>query len=362
MTAVHQLVPSMVPHDATAGHTLQVRRALREAGFESEIYALAVHPALERHVRLAHELPGASRADGHLIYQLSACSPLADQLLGRREQVALNFHNLTPAHFFHRWDRGISLALHAAQVQLRQLARRRPAGICDSAFNATDLQACGVARTTVVPVLVDMAELDVEPDPDTAAVLDRRSGGGATWLFVGTVAPHKAQHELVQALACYRRAYDPGARLVLVGRSICPSYDRALRRYVADLGLADAVHVVGEATQAELAAHYRHADVFVTMSRHEGFCVPVIEAMVHDLPVVARPAGALAETVAGAGVLVPDGGAPAVAAAVARVLDDAALRAAVTTAGRSRAEDFSLGRTRAAMVAAVRGWVEGALP
>lgn len=358
MTAtVHQLVPSMVPFDATAGHTLQVQQALRQAGYRSEIYALAVHPALEDRVRLAHELRGPSRPAGHLIYQYSACSPLADLLFERRERVALNFHNVTPAAFFHPWDRGIWLALQAAEVQLDQLARRRPTGICDSAFNAADLRRHGIEKTTVVPVLVDVDAFDAEPDPTLSARLgDRRADGGPTWLFVGTVAPHKAQHELVQALAWYRRTYDERARLVLVGRTVSAAYDAAVGRYVAAMGLADAVDMVGEATHAELVAHYRHADVFVTMSRHEGFCVPVLEAMAHGLPVVARPAGALADTVGAGGLLVP-GGPPAVAAAVARVLADTGLRRAVTEAGRRRLDDFALPRTRAALVAAVRAWV-----
>lgn len=356
MTAVHQLVPSMVPHDATADHTLQVQRALREAGFDSEVYALAVHPHLQDRVRLAHELPGASRPDGHLIYQYSAVSPLADRLLGRRERVALNFHNVTPAHFFDRWAPGIRLALHAAQVQLDQLARLQPLGLCDSEVNAEDLRGHGVARTAVVPVLVDLDRFAAEPDRAAAEALAARWGRGTTWLFVGTVAPHKAQHELVQALAWHRRAYDPEARLVLVGRSICPGYDRALHRYVDELGLGCAVERVERATHGELVALYRSADLFVTMSRHEGFCVPVLEAMACDLPVVARPAGALAGTVGDAGVLVP-GGPAAVAAACARVATDAGARRALVAAGRRRVEELSLARGRAAMVSAVRAWV-----
>lgn len=357
--AVHQLVPSMIPHDATADHTLQVQRALRDAGYESDIFALAVHPSLEDRVRLAHELPGG-RPRSHLLYQYSACSPLADLLLSRREPVALNYHNVTPAHFFHRWDRSIWLALQAAQVQLDQLARRQPLGLCDSAFNADDLAVHGLARRVVVPVLVDVAGFAGEPDAGRAAALERRRDGGASWLFVGAISPHKAQHELVQALACYRRAVDPRARLVLVGRVIAPAYAAALGRLVADLGLGDAVDLVGEASHAELVAHYRHADVFVTVSRHEGFCVPVLEAMAHDLPVVARRAGALPDTIADAGVLVADGGWELVAA-VDRVVHDGAARRALVAAGHRRLAMLSLARSRAALVAAVRNWTAGSL-
>jgi len=358
--AVHQLVPSMVANDATANHTLEVQRALRHAGFDSEIYALAVHPALERRVRLVHELPRSSAA-AYLLYQFSSVSPLADLLLSRREQLALNFHNVTPPGFFTRWERGIHQALQAARVQLDQLARLQPLGVCDSTVNAEELARHGIERRVVAPVLVDLRPFR-EARGARLAAGSALADSGPRWLFVGTVAPHKAQHELVQALACHRRTYGPGARLVLVGRVISPAYGTALRRYIAALGLTDAVELVGEVDADQLLAQYQTADVFVTMSRHEGFCVPVLEAMASGLPVVARAAGAVGDTVA-AGGLVLDGGAgpSAVAAAVERVWRDGRLRAALTAAGQHRAESMALARTAAIMVDVVRRWTGGQL-
>lgn len=363
MTAVHQLVPSVNPGDATTGHTLQVQHALRQAGYESEIYALAVHPALERTVRLVDELGGPSRRDGHLLYQFSACSTLADWLYSRREQLAVNYHNVTPPAFFHDWEHGIALAMRAAQIQLAQMARRDPFGICDSDFNAGDLRYLNVSRTTVVPVLVDLTEFDADPDPVTVARLAARrertpaDAAGASWLFVGAVAPHKAQHELVQALAVTRAVYDPGARLALVGRPVSPRYAEALRRFVHDLGLDDAVDIPGGVSHEQLVAYYRDADVYVSLSHHEGFCVPVLEAMHHGVPVVARPAGAVPSTVGDAALLL-DGSTPHdVAAAVARVVADGDLRRHLVRAGADRVGHFALERTRPAMVAAVQAFV-----
>ncbi|MHB8594182.1 MAG: glycosyltransferase family 4 protein, partial [Acidimicrobiales bacterium] len=358
--AVHQLVPSAVPGDATTAHTLQVQRALRDGGFESEIYALAVHPALGHRVRLVEELRGPSRPEHHLLYQFSAHSTLADWLIGRREQVALNYHNITPPRFFHDWDHGIALAMLAGEVQLAQIARLTSLGICDSAYNAADLGRRGFTSTIVVPILLDLEDFDDEPDPAAVARLEhRRQSGGSSWLFVGAVAPHKAQHELVQALAVYRKVFDPGARLTVVGRPVSPTYADALHRYVGALGLEDAVDITGAVTHQELVAHYRDADVFVSLSRHEGFCVPLLEAMHHGLPVVARPAGAVASTVGQGGLLVDSGAPHDVAVAVARVMADPGLSARLVSAGRDRLALFGLRRTAAAMVSAVRRWTEG---
>ncbi|HUY21247.1 MAG TPA: glycosyltransferase [Acidimicrobiales bacterium] len=357
-TFVHQLVPSVVPGDATTGHTLQVQRLLRDLGYESEIFALAIHPLLEHRARLIEELRGPSRRDRFLVYQCSAVSELGDWVVGRRESVAVDYHNITPPEFFHRFDPGIALSLHAAQVQVAQLSVRAALGICDSRFNAADLRARGFRATPVAPILLDLREFDAEPDPATAVALEHaRREGSSQWLFVGGIAPHKAQHRLVQALAVYRSVYDPGARLSLVGRAVSPGYDAALRTLVGALGLDGAVDLPGAVSHEQLVAYYRAADVFVSLSEHEGFCVPLLEAMHHGVPVVALGAGAVPETLGVGGLLLDDPAPQHVAAALHRVLADRATRAVLVEAGRARLVHFALARTRATMAGVVRRWV-----
>ncbi len=362
LPAVHQLVPSVVPGDATTNHTLQLQRLLRDRGHPSEVFATAVHPDLEHRVRLLHELRGPSRPDRFLIYQLSSPSPIADWLIGRREPIAVDYHNLTPAGFFRRWDRSTMLALRSAQVQVSQLARLAQLGIGDSRFNVADLRRHGFDHTAVAPVLIDFADLDVEPDADTAAELARRptprwAGTGTRWLFVGALAPHKAQHRLVAALAVHRQLYDPQATLTLVGRPVVASYAHAVARYVDALGLGSAVTITGGITHQQLVAHYQGADVLVSASEHEGFCVPLLEALHHGLPVVAHAAAAVPETLGPAGLLVHDRTPAALAAAVHRLAGDAALRRVLAAAAARRLAHFALPRTRAAMAAVLDSWM-----
>ena len=141
-------------------------------------------------------------------------------------------------------------------------------------------------------------------------------------LYVGKISPHKAPHDLVKMLDVLRRLYDPAARLHLVGSPLGETYEPALRAFVSELGLGDAVNFAGSVTGAELEAYYRGADVFVSASDHEGFCVPLAEAMGHGLPIVAYGVTAVPETVAGAGLVLPDKSPAIFAAAVGRVLAD----------------------------------------
>jgi glycosyltransferase involved in cell wall biosynthesis len=208
----------------------------------------------------------------------------------------------------------------------------------------------------VVPLLIDMHAKSDEPDRALAARLaERRTrDGGADLLYVGKISPHKAPHDLVKMLEVLRRIYDPAARLHLVGSPLGETYEPALRAFVAELGLDDAVFLPGSVSGAELEAYYRVADVFVSASDHEGFCVPLAEAMGHGVPIVAFGVTAVPETVAGAGLVLPDKAAVPFAAAVGRVLADERLRSALAAAGRARATSFDLGASTSRFVSLVR--------
>jgi len=348
VTAIHQFVPTFAPRDAIGTHTLHVQRILRGMGLESEIYAEGIVSRRDRRARPYRTYARARATSDRrwLLYQLSTGSAVAEFVQARPEPKLVNYHNVTTAELFAPWEPHVAVECREGRRQLRELAPSVELGVAVSSFNETELKGAGYRRTAVAPVLVDLDAADVEPDPATVARLARAGdGGGADWLFVGRVAPHKCQHDVVRAFAAYRRLYDPAARLHLVGGAGSHAYVTMLQRYVAALGLGDAVELAGSVPSPVLVAHFRAADVFVCLSEHEGFCVPVIEAMRLAVPVVAYAAAAVPETVAGAGVLLDAKDPVTVAAAVHRVLGDAGLRRALLEAGKRRAADFSLDRS-----------------
>jgi glycosyltransferase involved in cell wall biosynthesis len=155
------------------------------------------------------------------------------------------------------------------------------------------------------------------------------------------------------ALAAYRRIYDPRARLRLVGGTSSPSYREALGRFVVDLGLEEAVDFAGSVTTSELVAYYGTADVFVCCSDHEGFCVPLLEAMHHCVPVVAYGVAAVPETMGAGGLVIPNKSPAHVAAAVHRVVEDAELRRTLISAGQARLAELEPSRVRARFTQAI---------
>jgi len=342
--AVHQFLPVFAAGDAIGNHVLRIRDTLRAAGYESEIFADHVQPPLRKQARHFLEFrPPAGGGRVHLLYHLSTGSRMAAWLADQPVPLAVDYHNITPPEYFDRWEPAAGDVARQARAEMRRLASSAVYGLADSAYNAAELTDEGYPDTAVVPILIDFAEYDAAPDTATLTRLRRRAeGGGAQWLFVGRVAAQKCQHDIVAAFAAYRRLFDPKARLSIVGGRTLLVYSRALERLAAELDVADAVDFTDNLKFPQLLAQYRAADVFVALSEHEGFCVPLVEAMHFGVPTVAFASTAVPETVGDATLLLPDKDPLTVAVAVQRVLSDDVLRKALIEAGHRRVEHFSL--------------------
>jgi L-malate glycosyltransferase len=353
VTTVHQVVPVLAPHDAVGNHTLQVREALRQAGFESEVFAEHRFGHHRGTGQPLTDFPERGDAPDLVIYQSSTGSSAVEWLLRRSDALVVNYHNITPASFFEPWDDQAAASMRRARTQLGSLARRSRLAVADSPFNAAELTELGYDPVVVSPLLLDLDARLAAPDATVAEHL-ARTRAGRHWLFVGRLAPNKSQHDLIAAFAAYRALYDPGARLTLIGSEAAAAYSDALYGLVDDLGLTTAVTFSGAVSDAELAAYYDDADAFVCLSRHEGFCVPLLEAMRHDVPVVAFAAGAVPDTVGEAAVLLDDASPHPVAAAVHTLLRDEPFRAGLVEAGRAVVAAHSLSSASAAFVDLIR--------
>lgn len=362
ITAVHQVLPTYAPRDAVGNHTRYAQRVLLDMGLDSAVYAEGHAGIARKAVRDISRLPGdLDRSTGTaLLYQFSTGSKVGELVLSRPEMKIVNYHNVTDYRLVAPWEPIVGAELRYGREQLQAFAPATNLGIAVSAYNESELVAAGFRRTTVAPFMFDPSEFDREVDESVLGALRRaKDAGGIDLLFVGRVAPNKCQHDLIKALAAYRTMYDCTARLHIVGAMSSHAYWQALERYIAALGLTDAVRLTGPVSDATLAAYYRAADVFVCLSEHEGFGVPLLEAMHHGVPVVAFEAAAIPETLAGAGVLLRSKTPAVVAAAVAKVLADEAVRSAFVAAGHARVAELTLERSKGAFRDAVLAALEG---
>ena len=329
MSGVHQFVPMLHRSDAVGRHTLRLRDVMVERGTPSQIYVEMNDPETAAETRPFARYADEAEVGDVLLYQFATTSAIAPWLRARPETLVVNYHNVTPPEFYAPWNNGMARHQLLAQAQLRELAPRAALGVAVSAFNEAELRLAGFAHTAVVP---PAAIVTAAPGARVAGT----TRPGARWVSVGRLAPNKAIEFAVMALLVTRARQDPHATLDVVGRPVVPSYTAALRRFVAELGLEDAVRFAGSVGDDALVETMAGSDVLVVTSGHEGFGVPVLEAMTLGLPVVANDAGALPEVVGDAGVLVDARDPYAVAGAVARVLRDAALRANLSEAAGRR--------------------------
>ena len=348
MTEVHQFLSTFARRDAIGTHTMRLRRLLRDAGFASDIYALDTHDDArdEGYDASAFRSRVPADRDAWILYHFSIGSRLLDQVRALDVPLALDYHNITDAKYFWRWEPRAAARMLEGRRQLADIAPDVRFALADSEFNERELVDLGCPRTAVAPILLDFADYDSAPD---ASLLARRraarQSGGTDWLAVGRIAPNKCQHDIVLAFAVYRKVHDPLARLTLIGGQSAGEYWRALHRLVADLGIADAVTFTDIVSHAELLACYRTTDALLCLSEHEGFNVPVLEAMHFGIPVVGFAATALPGTVGDAGLLLTDKEPLVVASAVERLRSDSSLRTRLIDAGRKRVEHFSIART-----------------
>ncbi|MCL5048724.1 MAG: glycosyltransferase [Firmicutes bacterium] len=355
-TRIDQVIPSIVEKDAVSNHTFTIQRVLHEMGFESEIYVDVIGPGCETRVQELPELEKFNDEKRLLIYQYSIGSRAANYFMAAKGKKIVDYHNIAPSHFFTRWLPSLAAESVLGRSQMLPLSKVSFAAVADSGYNAEELTQNGFKNVDVLPIMIDPGNLSAAPRPGLLNALSEQEG--TKWLFVGQLAPHKAQHNLIKAFYCYLKAYDTQAHLYIVGREMGPLYKAALVQFVDQIGISDSVTFTGGVTSEELVAYYKGCDVFASMSEHEGFCVPLIEAMHHEIPVVAYGQAAVPETIGEAGVVLSNNDPYETAAAVHILLEDKKLREELVASGKEKAAQFEIARTEEKFKEVVKDLIE----
>ncbi len=333
-----QLLPEARWADAVTNQALFMDRALRDLGHETSLGADEADLDLPVKVQDACQ---AVQGDWDLVldhFSIGADyhGPLKDSR-GRRWLI---YHNITPAHFLAPWAPEIAARCQEGRRSLPDLLQGCEAALADSGFNAKELRSIGHRNVQVLPIAVPRPpELDRPVSPSLARVFASRR---PLLLFVGRIAPQKDHVALLKTLQILRKGDYPGAELILVGDSRgFEEYERHLLETGRSFGIGSAVHFLPRLPAIELWSLYRLADLFLCLSLHEGFCVPVVEAFLSRLPVVAGPAGAVPETAGGAALLAAEGEPTAAAECCHAILSKPDLAKHLVAKGTRRAVDFS---------------------
>ncbi len=311
-----QVAHALHPTDAASRQLLNMDKILRELGYETAMYAHRLDESLAGRVGLMGDF--AAEPEDVVIYHMTTGTSFNRWVWKYPRKIVLFYHNITPARFFFGNAWGSWFKCLRGRHDLKKIARNTLFAWGASEYSRRELEEVGVERTAVLPIVV-------EPQMYTGRGEDkdvlRYKDGRLNLLVVGRGVPHKKQDEAIEAVAWYRENISPDIRLVLIG-NIKPSYEKKLHSLVKKRGVEEHVLFEGQITDEALCTWYRIADGLLCLSEHEGFCVPLIEAMIFGLPIFAKSAAAVPETLGGAGVLLSDTSPQGVAEAVRRTMND----------------------------------------
>ncbi|MEA2160540.1 MAG: hypothetical protein QOD66_2920 [Solirubrobacteraceae bacterium] len=346
---VHQILSGAGPHDAITTEAVFFRQHFRDWGWEGRDFAARIAPGMDGAVLALGRLEIAPE-DVVLLHH-SAHTPRLPELLALPNPKLLLYHNVTPAQWL--WDYAPVVAAQCAigRAQLPALVESVDVAAADSAFNAAELRGLGASRTEVIPLLVDRDRL--------GPAAEARPPEPPTVLFVGRLSPHKRQEEVIRVFALYRRHRAPDARLILVGDPLTVRYGELLRGLAESLA-PGAVTIESGLDPSALGDRFRAAHVFLCLSAHEGFCIPVLEAFQFGVPVIARPSGAIPELAGDAALLVDDDDPAVIAELVHLAVNDEPLRSELRQRGRARVEAYAPGLVAARLRAALEATLEAA--
>jgi glycosyltransferase involved in cell wall biosynthesis len=342
---VNQWVPAAHRGDAIGDSARRVRQMLRDAGHQSDIFALTIDESLREDVRPFAD--AAARSGDVTIFHFALPSPMTAEFASLRGRRILQYHNITPAAFFAPYDPQLFRLASLGRAELGTLAGKVDMALGDSEFNRQELEALGFSPTGVLPIAVDTGRITGAPrSPALEKIL---SDGLINILFVGRIVPNKRIEDHIRLAELYKRYVDSYYRFIFVGRHDgVPRYYNAIRALILQYRMLPERFVfTGPVTDRELAAYYRWADVYVSLSEHEGFCVPLVESMAMDVPVLAYAAGAVPETLGGAGVLFSPKDLELAAEMTASLVYDRSMRASVLEGQRRRLADFAPARVEA---------------
>lgn len=300
---IHQFATSLSYGDAISDEMLEIQSALRKKGHNSEIFIRFYEPRMAKHIHDYREYKTFSSPDNVVIFHFSIGSPVSKMFFRIPDKKIMIYHNITPYYHFLDYHRILTRECYKGRLEIRIFVDKVDLALGDSEYNRKELEQSGYPNTGILPLLLNLDKFDSPGDPVVHRIYDN---GKWTVLFVGRVIPNKKFEDVIKVFTFYKKFFNPNSQLILAGdyRGM-ERYYYALQDLIDRLDVRD-VHLTGHVDFPELVSFFKLSDVYLSMSEHEGFGVPLLEAFHNRIPVVAFKAGAVEETMNGGGVLIAE--------------------------------------------------------
>lgn len=325
--------------DAIGNSVLRFHEFLLKKGVDSRIISINIDDKL---LDKADSFNDHTEEENAIkIYHFALASPLTEYFLRTKGKKILVYHNITPSHFFADFSPHLVRATTEGREELSLLSGAFDLAIADSFYNAEELKELGYKRVEIFPIMISR---ETYSKSYSRGYYDLLKDGRRNIIFVGRIVPNKKIEDLIKILSIYKNNLSGSIRLIIAGKTDnVPEYFNSLRKLVTSLDISSSDLVfTGHIPFSELLAVYRAGDVFLSMSEHEGFCLPLIESAFFNIPTIAYNAGAVEETLGGSGILVKKKDFENIAFLIDKVLNDNTLNKKLKNSAKIRADGYIL--------------------
>lgn len=331
---IHQILPTFSPGDAIGNEVIEINKTLTKWGYKSQIYAENIHPEMTAKKHLEYDK--VSSKDNLLIFHFSIGSDISHYVRKLPDKKIIRYHGITPERYLYGINDYIQHLLVRGREELKLYPELTDMALANSRYTQLELSNLGFKRTEIFPLLLDLNIYDKNPNEN---LISRFKDNYVNILFVGRVIPQKNQHIILKIFSYYK-LLNPRSRLFLIGNfEGCENYFNQLQEIVRKLKLKD-VHIPGKVPMSDLISYYKLADVFLCMSEWETFCVPLVESMYFDTPVLAYNRTAIPDTLGNSGILINELKSEEIAEMIDLVVKDEAFRNKIIRKQRERLKDF----------------------
>lgn len=351
---VHQLLPGFIDGDAISNEAVEIQRIIQSWGYESKIFTINKHTSpMVRHLCLDYtEHEKISNSGNVIIYHHSIGSVLTQYFKNLPDKKILIYHNITPDKYFRNINTEKATVLHQGRKQLEDLAGVPDISLADSQYNCQELIDLGYKNTHVLPIILNFKKLAEAPKKK---ILNKYRDKLLNFLFVGRITPNKKIEDVIKVFYYFKETVNISSRLFIVGSFVgMERYYDYLRALTLELNLTNVVFT-GHVALPELLAYYKLADVFVCMSEHEGFCIPLVESMYFGIPIVAYRAAAVPYTLGKSGILVDEKDYSKIAELIDVMFTQNGLRQKVIQNQKKRLLDYDISKLEKAFKSHLEG-------
>jgi len=345
-----QITPVLSYGDGVGNDIAAMDRVLKQNGYDTQIFSLGADKRVEHLMKDINDMPDPKK-DDIVIYHMATGSMLTDLFKKLKCYKIMVYHNVTPPYFFKEYNKGALAACEEGLNQVRDMKNYVDYCMTPSEYNKQNLIDFGyTCPIEVLPIIIPFGDYEKEADKK---IIEQYSDGITNIVFTGRIVPNKKQEDIIEAFYYYNKYWNADSRLILVGNyNGMENYYIRLQRYVKEL-MCENVIFTGHINFSQILAYYKAADVFLCLSEHEGFCIPLLEAMYFKKPIVAFDAAAVGETMADSGIKLKNKNGMEIAGIINKLMSDKNLYDKIIAAQTERLRFFNTEKVENQFVARI---------